>query len=191
MVAVELINRLQQYDDGTIMNFSLLPVRIAEEFIDNLDIEIQALIKMINDALKNVSISYCYSVPYINLNGGYYGIKTKNFASEVKKKKKDIVVDEGVTTGAATTTIEEELWSDTDDSDHEDIVNNIEYTPLLPSVSGGAANGGATSVVEATADELLNELGDRIQGREEAADVVDSDDENTAIQRAIVASLEK
>ena len=171
MVAVELINRLQQYDDGTIMNFSLLPVRIAEEFIDNLDIEIQALIKMINDALKNVSISYCYSVPYINLNGGYYGIKTKNFASEVKKKKKDIVVDEGVTTGAATTTIEEELWSDTDDSDHEDIVNNIEYTPLLPSVSGGAAAG----VIEST---------------EEAADIVDSDDENTAIQRAIVASLE-
>ena len=171
MVAVELINRLQQYDDGIIRNFSILPVKDAEKFIETLDIEIQALIKMINDALKNVSISYCYSVPYINLDGGYYGIKTKNFASEVKKKKTDVVVYEGVTTGAATTTIEEELWSDTNDSDHEDIVNKIEYTPLPPSVSGGAAAG----VIEST---------------EEAADIVDSDDENTAIQRAIVASLE-
>jgi hypothetical protein len=88
MVAVELINRVQNYDDGTIRNFSLLPLKIAEEFINNLDIEIQALITMINDALRNVSTSYCYSVPYINMDGGYYGVKTKNFASEVKKKKK-------------------------------------------------------------------------------------------------------
>ena len=42
---------------------------------------------MINDALRTASISYCYSVPYINLDGQYYSMKTKNFADEVKKKR--------------------------------------------------------------------------------------------------------
>ena len=189
MVAVELINRVHQYDDGTIRNFSALPIKDAEKFIENLDIEIQALIKMINEALRNVSISYCYSVPYINMDGGYYSIKTKNFASEVKKKKKDIVVKEGregsllAAPGAAAAVaaaVAGETWSDSDESD-EDIISKIEYKPS----SGGAAAG----IVEATEDELLDEL-DRIQGRKKDTDIVYSDDENAAIQRAIVASLE-
>jgi hypothetical protein len=188
MVAVELINRLQHYDDGIMRNFSLLPVTDAEKFIGYLDIEIQALIKMINDALKNVSISYCYSVPYINMDGEYYGIKTKNFASEVKKKKKDVVVREGslLAEPGVAAAIAEEIWSDTDDSDN-DIINKIEYKGAPTSV---------TEVVEATEDEIFNEL-DRIQGRTEAVVVAvaeepdNSDDDNTAIQRAIVASLEK
>jgi hypothetical protein len=181
MVAVELINRIQNYDDGTIRNFSLLPLKIAEEFINNLDIEIQALITMINDALRNVSTSYCYSVPYINMDGGYYGVKTKNFASEVKKKKKDIVVDyESVLVPP----VVEGVWSDSDDSD-EDIVGKITYKPP-PSDSGGAA-----TVVKPSKDEILDEL-DRIQDMIRTVREPDnSDDDNTAIQRAIVASLEK
>jgi hypothetical protein len=178
MVAVELINRIQNYDDGTIRNFSLLPLKIAEEFINNLDIEIQALITMINDALRNVSTSYCYSVPYINMDGGYYGVKTKNFASEVKKKKKDVVVDyESVLVPP----VVEGVWSDSDDSD-EDIVGKITYKPP-PSDSGGAAT--------ITKDEILDEL-DRIQDMiRTAGEQTNSDDDNTAIQRAIVESLEK
>jgi hypothetical protein len=177
MVAVELINRIQNYDDGTIRNFSLLPLKIAEEFINNLDIEIQALIIMINDALRNVSTSYCYSVPYINMDGGYYGVKTKNFASEVKKKKKDVVVDyESVLVPP----VVEGVWSDSDDSD-EDIVGKITYKPP-PSTA---------ATVATTEDEIFNEL-DRIQGITKAAtEATNSDDDNTAIQRAIVESLEK
>jgi len=184
MVAVELINRVQNYDDGTIRNFSLLPLKNAEEFINNLDIEIQALITMINDALRNVSISYCYSVPYINMDGGYYGVKTKNFASEVKKKKKDVVVDyESVLVPPVVEGVLEGVWSDSDDSD-EDIVGKITYKPP-PSDSGGAAT------VATTEDEIFNEL-DRIQGITKAVgEATNSDDDNTAIQRAIVASLEK
>ena len=182
MVAVELINRVQNYDDGTIRNFSLLPLKIAEEFINNLDIEIQALITMINDALKNISTSYCYSVPYINMDGGYYGVKTKNFASEVKKKKKDVIVDyESVLVPPVVEGVLEGVWYDSDDSD-EDIVGKITYKPP-PSDSGGA--------VTVTKDEIFNEL-DRIQGITKAAgEATNSDDDNTAIQRAIVASLEK
>lgn len=89
MVAVELINRVQNYrsEDGNIRTFTDLPVKEAEQFLENLNIEIKALITMINDALRNASISYCYSVPYIAVDGNYYAIKTKNFEDEVKKKR--------------------------------------------------------------------------------------------------------
>ncbi len=89
MVAVELINRVQNYrsEDNRIRTFTELPVKEAEKFLEDLKVEIDALIKMINDALRNVSISYYYSVPYIHLDGKYYSIKTKNFSDEVKKKR--------------------------------------------------------------------------------------------------------
>jgi hypothetical protein len=89
MVAVELINRVQNYrsEDGKIRTFTDLPIKEAEQFLENLNVEIKALITMINDALRNASISYSYSVPYINLDGNYYSVKTKNFSDEVKKKR--------------------------------------------------------------------------------------------------------
>lgn len=89
MVAVELINRVQNYrsEDGKIRTFTDLPVKEAEKFITDLDKEILELIKMINDGLRNVSISFNYSVPYIAIDGSYYSIKTKNFSDEVKKKR--------------------------------------------------------------------------------------------------------
>jgi hypothetical protein len=89
MVAVELINRLQNYrsEDGKIRSFTDLPIKEAEAYIIGLDKEIQELIKMINDGLRNVSISFNYSVPYIAVDGQYYSIKTKNFSDEVKKKR--------------------------------------------------------------------------------------------------------
>lgn len=99
MVAVELLNRVQNYRSDNGINFTNLPVLEAEKFLKALDIEINALITMINDALRNVSISYSYSVPYIAIDGAYYSIKTKNFSDEVKKKrgaKKDEVETEAV-----------------------------------------------------------------------------------------------
>jgi hypothetical protein len=87
MVAVELINRVQNYGDDKIRLFTYLPAKEAEKFIEDLNVEIKALITMINDALRNVSISYAYSVPYIGIDGTYYSIKTKNFSDEVKKKR--------------------------------------------------------------------------------------------------------
>ena len=79
MVAVELINRVQHYH-----YFSTLPINEAEAFIISLDIEIKALINMINDALSTISMHYSYSVPYIKI-GKYYSIQTKNFS-----KKKEV-----------------------------------------------------------------------------------------------------
>lgn len=89
MVAVELINRVQNYrsEDGRFRSFTELPIKEAEAYITELSKEIQELIKMINDGLRNVSISFNYSVPYIAIDGQYYSIKTKNFSDEVKKKR--------------------------------------------------------------------------------------------------------
>jgi hypothetical protein len=89
MVAVELINRVQNYrsEDGKIRSFTDLPIKEAEVYITGLSKEIEELIKMINDGLRNVSISFNYSVPYIAVDGQYYSIKTKNFSDEVKKKR--------------------------------------------------------------------------------------------------------
>jgi len=87
MVAVELLNRVQNYLSDTIRTFTELPVKKAEQFLEELNIEITALIQMINDALRNASIVHSYSVPYIAIDGQYYSIKTKNFSDEVKKKR--------------------------------------------------------------------------------------------------------
>jgi hypothetical protein len=93
MVAAELINRVQHYRDERIDSFTLLPPKRAEQFILNLHIEIQELILMINKALVDVSISYSYSVPYIqflktNTDIIYYRLSFRNFANEVKKERK-------------------------------------------------------------------------------------------------------
>ena len=93
MVAVELINRIQQFSDGPIRTFTDLPPPHAEEFILQLNQEIQALVTMINDALRTISISYNYSVPYIAINPNHsdrlmnYAVRVKNFSSDVKKKR--------------------------------------------------------------------------------------------------------
>jgi hypothetical protein len=98
---------------------------------------------------------------------------------------------------AAAVALVADLWSDSDEldesdesdkmeeSDDEDIVEKIKYRPAV----GGAAATAVEVTATATEDELFNEL-DRIQGRTKAVDSVYSDDDNAAIQRAIVASLE-
>ena len=76
MVAVELINRVQNYNQ----RLSAVPTYKMEKFIADILVEVAALINMINDALCNISISYSYSVPYICFDKYYY-IKTKRFDS--------------------------------------------------------------------------------------------------------------
>jgi hypothetical protein len=100
MVAVELINRVQQFTDGPIVRFTDLPIPRAEAFIIELNNEIMALVNMINDALRGISISYSYSVPYITLTPAqgdrftYYAVRIKNFSAEVKKKREKKSVKE-------------------------------------------------------------------------------------------------
>jgi hypothetical protein len=93
MVAVELINRVQRFSDGPIRSFTDLPAPAAEDFIIRLNEEIQELVKMINDALRNISLSHSYSVPYIATTPSgtdrfsYYATRIKNFSVELRKKR--------------------------------------------------------------------------------------------------------
>ncbi|MFM2228058.1 MAG: hypothetical protein RL664_1401, partial [Bacteroidota bacterium] len=87
MVAVELISRIQTYRMPSIKpeNMSttetLVQLQVLEEFIKNVLVEIDELIIMINNALKQISINYSYTVPNIS-TGTYYSIKHKNFSDE-------------------------------------------------------------------------------------------------------------
>jgi len=60
-----------------------------------LQVEITALITMINDAMKDISVSYSYSVPYIATEvmammgeSVRYFVRTKNLGLEAKKSRK-------------------------------------------------------------------------------------------------------
>jgi hypothetical protein len=72
-----------------------LSVPVAFKFILDLDVEIKALIGMINDALCDVSLAHSYSVPQIVMEDRYYYLRHKNFTKK-KGTKKDSDNDEEV-----------------------------------------------------------------------------------------------
>ncbi len=98
MVAVELLNRIQNYTTVTAtipprtLNITQLPVNEIEEQLTQFGIEVDALIDMINDAMKQVSVGYHYVVPKISKSGKnneYYALIHKNFYEDVKADKRE------------------------------------------------------------------------------------------------------
>jgi len=95
MVAVELINRVQNYSEKGALSFYHMHPLDAEKYIKALHVEITALINMINDAMKNISVSYSYSVPCIMSEWSdrddtvHYFIRTKNLAMEARRKRRE------------------------------------------------------------------------------------------------------
>jgi hypothetical protein len=87
MVAVELINRVQNYSDAYYPTFGQLPVPMAEKFLVNLSVEINELLDMINAAFKKISVAYYYSVPYISRSLSHKGVMI--YAVSVKKFTKE------------------------------------------------------------------------------------------------------
>ena len=65
MVAVELLNRVQQYRDETVDTFTLLPRARADAYLVTWNEEVQELIQMVNEGMKAISLSYACSVPRI------------------------------------------------------------------------------------------------------------------------------
>jgi hypothetical protein len=132
MVAVELINRVQHYRDERVRSFGELPIPSAEKFLVDLNVQIQELITMINDALRTTSITHAYSVPYINIvwnekeQFNYYRALTKNFKGEGKKPR---VKKEA----KAEANADDDSKSD-DDSDDESVVAEsvVEVIPQDP-----------------------------------------------------------
>jgi len=142
MVAVELLNRVTNYhsEDRLITRFTDLPVVEAEKFISALDVEIRALITMINDALRNVSIGYSYVVPYIAVEDGYYIIRTKNFSSELKKKRGQ--VNTSVAAGGG-----DNNDDDNEDEEEEVVKDKKENVVITPYASLVPSNETATKQV--------------------------------------------
>jgi hypothetical protein len=94
MVAVELINRVQNYADNKYPTFGQLPVLHAENFLVELNVEISELIDMINNAFKRISEAYYYSVPYISRSISHkgvmiYAVSMKKFAKEKGDKSSE------------------------------------------------------------------------------------------------------
>jgi len=182
MVAVELINRVQNYNaDGRMIDFSTLTHLAAEEYLAALNVEISGLIEMINKALRDVSISHSYAVPYINLvfsdyeKINYYNVSVKNFSEEVKKKrgkKADLTTISAAEASAAeATAIERAAAHATDNHEYANQLAN--ELKILADVAVASAMNAAIPREVLNATEFL----------EEFANATDD------LQRAIAASL--
>ena len=94
MVAVNIVNTVQNYRDDIHESFRNLPAVAAEQILLDLHVEIRELFIIINDAFKEISLSYSYTVPYIDIsqdprdkNAMVYRLQLKNF----KDKKRSVV----------------------------------------------------------------------------------------------------
>ena len=181
MVAVELINRVQNYNaDGRMIDFSTLTHFAAEEYLAALNVEIGGLIEMINKALHDVSISHSYAVPFINMvyseyeKINYYNMSVKNFSDEVKKKrgKKANLSD----AADAADAVERAAANATDDTD---VIDDEHANKLANELKALADVAVANAMHAAIPDEVLNAT----EFLEEFANATDD------LQRAIAASL--
>lgn len=93
MVAVNIINTVQNYYDEKHGYFNALPPMIAEQILMDLDVEITELLSIMNSAFRDISIAYSYSVPTIEtqmvnpeLNLLIYRLVVKSFTKRATKK---------------------------------------------------------------------------------------------------------
>lgn len=86
MVAVNIVNTVQNYRDDIHESFRNLPAIAAEQILLDLQVEISELFIIMNTAFKEISVSYSYTVPYIDIsqdphdkNAMMYRLLLKNF----------------------------------------------------------------------------------------------------------------
>jgi hypothetical protein len=101
MVAVNIINTVQNYVCPVRgLTFPQLPVDDAEKILMDLHAEITELIAIMNDAFKGISMSYSYTVPYIESRMGgvpylaMYRLQAMNFKTKSKAQHMDDEEDE-------------------------------------------------------------------------------------------------
>ena len=91
MVAVNIINTVQNYHDEIYPDFTSLPAAQAEQILLDLHVEITELITIMNEAFKGISQSYSYTVPIIDTivcdsHKIIYRLTTKSFTTKSKKR---------------------------------------------------------------------------------------------------------
>ena len=199
MVAVELLNRYQNYRDPTHGHIGNVPIEKAVEFVQQICVESSALIDMINDAFKQASLQHKYSVPFIALMKGhrsYYQLQTRNYCTEEKGKKMGKKAD-----GPAET--QDQLTHHA--IRHAELMATITATvtaDIRANMAATAATATATETASDESDASYNEsdeyYDDSSDESDESKEASDSDSEEEAfvitkeeedIQRAIERSL--
>lgn len=168
MVGVDLVNRIQYYRDGAQTIVNMTPNEV-KTLMGPWKTEVFALIDMINQALQTISISYCYTVPYIQSTIDTYHrlvllVRYRNFSHDMKKRrvKKDTSTDNG--TG-------------TEEEEEEEQPEEVEEVEEM--------------VEEAAAVEEVEEMVEEVEIVEDESDGYDSDRSTSSdVQAAIAASLQ-
>jgi hypothetical protein len=98
MVAVNIINTVQNYRDAEHESFRKLPIVVAERILMDLHIEICELITIMNNAFKDISVAYAYTTPFIDVSAcnphkgiTIYRLIGKNYKNDKGKGKKRAV----------------------------------------------------------------------------------------------------
>jgi len=98
MVAVNIINTVQNYRDAEHESFRKLPIVMAERILIDLHIEICELITIMNNAFKDISVAYAYTTPFIDVSAcnphkgiTIYRLIGKNYKNDKGKGKKRAV----------------------------------------------------------------------------------------------------
>lgn len=136
MVAVELLNRIQNYvkPDSFVagtrrpITIAELPPAESEPLLEQFGIEVDGLLNMINDALKQVSIGYHYVVPNITKNGIYYHLIHKNFYEDVKADKREALANKKSNGNTSTKYNKKSSATNTTDNKAVEVPSN-EYFP--------------------------------------------------------------
>ena len=94
MVAVNIINTVQNYRTDEYESFRKLPIVMAERILMDLHVEIWELITIMNNAFKDISIAYAYTTPFIDVSAcnphkgiTIYRLIGKNYKNEKGKKR--------------------------------------------------------------------------------------------------------
>lgn len=150
MVAVELINRVQNYRDEKTRRFNELPIPEIEKNLTELGVMIQELVMMINNAMKKISTSFHYSVPCIeyykseNEKRNYYRIQTINYSAKAGKR------------GAKEDTDDEELKEELDTSRNTVLPSSSAAASITPSITPSSS--AASNIVRVTYKEVHEEV---------------------------------
>jgi hypothetical protein len=174
MVAVELINRVQLFHTQEYLSFTELPAVTAQSMLLDLDIQIKELIQMINDGLKQISVSYGYSVPYIqslcdNRYGvNHYHIDHKNFGKEGKKM---------------TNALEEEEVQEEDQEEHTNQVVDVE------TIVATATNAAMSAAMSAATSDAMSAVKKIVLASSDSDEESPEESPEEELQRAILASL--
>jgi hypothetical protein len=118
MVAVELINRIQNYRDETVDTFSRLPARQGDAYMEKWQQEVMGLVEMMNDGFRNIGIAYGYQTPYVDASQTYRNKITYRYLERSWKEEQTSKTKAGKTK-ADKTKEEDEEAGDEDVGDEE------------------------------------------------------------------------